>query len=270
MSDWSKLAVKAGKSWLGLLILLALVGSLQAAVIVVDTIEDGVAEDGLCSLREAILNANGANQSGSSDCVAGDVAGNRIHFDTALTGQTIVLNGTPLPAITRPLIIAGPAVNDWNGLTIDGNDAVRIFQFDAGFNSSFSAAISALTLRNGRTDALNQPGGGLWLRNVDLEMRHVQLLDNRTTGPSSMAGGMWISGGHVQLIDSRIVGNVAQNAGGGLMISNGELEMLRTTVADNQATSGGGIRAVDRDHPEQHDLRQYRRDGRWRHVHQPQ
>jgi uncharacterized repeat protein (TIGR01451 family)/CSLREA domain-containing protein len=215
-----------------------------AATLVVDTTADVVAEDGQCSLREAIMNANGANQSGSVDCSPGTAAGNSIVFDPGLSGQTLVLNGTALPNITRALTIEGPLPNDASGLTIDGNDQVRVLYLDAGFSGSFSAALRGLTLTNGRTDALNQPGGGVWTRNVDLELEQVAITDNRTTGSSSMAGGMWIIGGKVTLTDSRIQQNQSNNSGGGIYITNGELELIRSEISGNQALgSSGGIQA---------------------------
>ena len=57
---------------------------------------DVVANDSLCSLREAITNANDASQSGSVECAAGGVDGKTIAFAPSLAGGTIVLNGTPL------------------------------------------------------------------------------------------------------------------------------------------------------------------------------
>lgn len=46
-----------------------------AASIVVNSTADGSpANDGSCTLREAILNADNGNQSGSTDCLAGSGA----------------------------------------------------------------------------------------------------------------------------------------------------------------------------------------------------
>ena len=225
--------------WL-LVVMLGWAGPGQGATIVVDTLVDVVANDGLCSLREAITNANGANQSGSTDCAAGEADGNVIEFAPGLAGNTIVLNGTALPTITRSLTIRGPVSADWSGLTIDGNDQVRIFRMDAGFNGNFSATIRDLTLTNGRTDELNQPGGALWIRNVDLVLDHVNIHGNRTTGPSSLAGAFWITGGQVQMIDSRLANNTAQNIGGGIVVNNASLWLMRTTISGNHSPSGVG------------------------------
>src|SRR5690349_5862662 len=46
-----------------------------ASAIIVNTLADGVpANDSQCTLREALLNANADNQSGSTDCLAGSGA----------------------------------------------------------------------------------------------------------------------------------------------------------------------------------------------------
>lgn len=46
----------------------------NAANITVDTFVDEISPNGECSLREAIINANNDNQSGSTDCAAGVTA----------------------------------------------------------------------------------------------------------------------------------------------------------------------------------------------------
>lgn len=63
-----------------------------STVIVVDTLADAVADDGQCSLREAMINANDGNQNGSIDCSAGGgVEGTVIRFDLGLAGGSITL-----------------------------------------------------------------------------------------------------------------------------------------------------------------------------------
>ena len=75
-------------------------GSISAATIVVSTIADTVASDGECSLREAIINANNGDQSGSTDCASGSAGADLIVFDAGLAGQTLQLGGSQLPVIT--------------------------------------------------------------------------------------------------------------------------------------------------------------------------
>ena len=52
-------------------LLLAMAGLARAAIITVTTLADPTGASGTCSLRQAITNANGENQSGSTNCTAG-------------------------------------------------------------------------------------------------------------------------------------------------------------------------------------------------------
>jgi len=47
------------------------ISPVSAATIVVNSTDDTIADDGACTLREAIINANENDQSGSMDCVTG-------------------------------------------------------------------------------------------------------------------------------------------------------------------------------------------------------
>jgi uncharacterized repeat protein (TIGR01451 family)/CSLREA domain-containing protein len=75
---------------LGIAALLA--APLEAATISVDSTADSIANDGACTLREAIINANANDQSGSTDCAAG-------------SGSDVI----ELPAGTVTLALAGRA-----------------------------------------------------------------------------------------------------------------------------------------------------------------
>ncbi len=75
-----------------------------ANVITVDTLADTTGPSGTCSLRAAIFNANGHDQSGSTNCTAGSVT-NTINI--SVTG-TIAL-ASALPTVTGNLTIVGPA-----------------------------------------------------------------------------------------------------------------------------------------------------------------
>jgi CSLREA domain-containing protein len=73
-----------------------------AAIIEVKSNADTIANDGACTLREAITNANNDNQSGSTDCTAGAGA-DSIYFDANYT-ITLV---DQLPAVTTAITING-------------------------------------------------------------------------------------------------------------------------------------------------------------------
>lgn len=94
----------------------------QEALIVVNTTADEQNANEQCSLREAIVNANDDDQSGSADCAAGD-GQDTIGFFVALS-STITL-GSELPAVTDAdgLSIEGGRAAP----TVSGNDSVRVF-----------------------------------------------------------------------------------------------------------------------------------------------
>ena len=218
--------------------------------IIVTTAEDIVASDGQCSLREAIINANNNDQSGSVDCAPGSIdpsATDIIFFDPALAGEVIELNGTALPAITQALDIVGPAVGDAAGLILDAGETSRILAVEGGAPSDFLVRIGGVTLRNGRSSGSQDHGGALRVSGADTELSHVHVLDSATLGFQSFGGGLAVIDGFAQIEDSRIAGNTTQgslSAGGGIAALGGA-QLLRSTVAGNRTRGsdarGGGI-----------------------------
>jgi CSLREA domain-containing protein len=110
-----------------MMLLFLLLGSLSVpttvyadSTITVATNGDNLTDDGLCSLREAIFNAN-SNSQPYDDCVGGS-ADDAIQFNDALGTSTITL-GSVLPNITDT---AGLTINGGGDITIDGNDTHRI------------------------------------------------------------------------------------------------------------------------------------------------
>jgi CSLREA domain-containing protein len=95
---------------LAVLTLLALPGVAAAAPITVDSTADTAANDGTCTLREAITSANTNTASGAmaGECPAGGSA-DVIGFGGAFNGELAdtVTVGAPLPAITTDTDIAG-------------------------------------------------------------------------------------------------------------------------------------------------------------------
>src|SRR5512139_2723493 len=83
-----------------------------AASLVVTDGTDSFATNGLCSLREAILNAHSDNQSGSTDCAPGAGA----DTITFAGDYTITLGTQPLPDLYFNLAIDGAGHN----VTVDG------------------------------------------------------------------------------------------------------------------------------------------------------
>jgi hypothetical protein len=193
-----------------------------------------LADGGDGSLRAAILSAE-ANP-------GADV----IRFASQVHG-TITLTTGELD-IRSDLTIDGPGANR---LTVSGNDASRVFDVAGGADAggAITATIAGLTVAHGRADV----GGGV--RNSgfsDLTLARVVLSGNVAVGGPTAAvnarGGAVHgvgSGAAVSVVDSLVVGNVAdgrpnatRGSGGGLSVDRGHLSVLRSTVAENYAFGG--------------------------------
>ncbi|MCZ2121262.1 MAG: CSLREA domain-containing protein, partial [Anaerolineales bacterium] len=123
----------------------------RAAGLVVNSAVDTIANDGACTLREAIANANADNQSGSTDCAAGSGA----DAITFAADYTITL-GSQLPVITSEITITG---NGAANTILQANAApnvatYRVLQISAAGNLT----LDGVTVRKGK--AFN--GGGIF------------------------------------------------------------------------------------------------------------
>jgi CSLREA domain-containing protein len=116
--------------------LLAAASASQAATISVNSTLDDVANDGLCSLREAIMAANLDLPSGNSlgECAAGDPAGqDQIVFAIPGPGIQTLMPATELPPISSSLSL--------DGYTQPGASANSISALTAGFDAQLRIRI---------------------------------------------------------------------------------------------------------------------------------
>jgi fibronectin-binding autotransporter adhesin len=219
-----------------------------ATIIVTSLLDDNGAGT---TLREAIVQANAL---GGTDIIT---------FAAALSGGTIVLNGTEIP-ISDTIKIVGPGVDK---LTVSGNNASRIFNIADGNNNVLHpTAISGLALRDGNsaasggaivsTESLSltnvvvhssnagQAGGGVDVRTVGkVVINNVKFTEN-TAGTSG--GGMYASADAGILVTQSIVGgNTSGSHGGGMYLhtANPTATILvdGTRFLDNDAVRGGGL-----------------------------
>lgn len=104
-----------------------LINSGGSGGIVVTSASDVTANNGACTLREAILNANNNNQSGSTDCAPGN-GRDTIRFNIPGPGPHTIAPTSPLPTITDPAVIdattqPGASCTTPGGLKIELNGA---------------------------------------------------------------------------------------------------------------------------------------------------
>jgi len=242
--------------------LMAAVPAFAAGIVVNSSADTVSVGDGVCTLREAIANANTDSDTTGGDCPAGsgdDVIG----FAPALVNQTITLSGTEL-TINNNLSLNGPGANQ---LAISGGNASRVFSVTTGI-----VAISGLTIRDGHISSAHgsgiynsgtltldhvavvsntisagniTDGGGIYNRGT-LTVTHSAIISNTNLGSNGRGGGVAVGAGRVSIINSTISHNTANSTGGGIInTATGVLTTVNASVVHNRAVSfwGGGIYA---------------------------
>lgn len=255
-----------------LLVLALLVAAPAGAQIVVNSTADVAANDGQCTLREAIVASNTDLPSGTmtGECAAGS-GEDTVTLDVPV-GSTITLTAD-LPTATQTWTLEGPT-GEADGVTVDGDGQFRIFELDSN-NLGQTHTLRGLTVTGGLATA----GGGILVgfqENCDFEdiavvgnvatngaggiytgregsctMNRVYVADNEAQGASG-AGGIRISGGGDFVIrNSTIANNRATATGaGGILVGffqapQATFLLEQSTVSGNEAAgSGGGISQI--------------------------
>jgi len=231
-----------------------------ATIIVNSNADNATANDGDCTLREAINNANANSDTTSGDCEAG-------------TGADVII----LPADTYTLTLGIEDLNatgDLDILTAGGDLTIEGEGADTTIISGPSLAvgidrvfhitgtvpivvnISGVTIRNG--DSAKHGGGIYHGGSGTLNIADCTLSGNRTTygGGSSdggFGGGIYNAGGTLNVTNSTLSNNTARGsvvntvAGGGIF-NLGTVNVANSTFSGNQATTigsgGSGVNAV--------------------------
>ena len=220
------------------------VTAVLAASITVNSLADSAADDGVCTLREAITAANADAASGATggECGAGSGA-DQITFSAS---GTITL-GSVLPTIDSAVTIDGAGA-----ITVSGADTVRVFEIaPAG-----TVTLTGLTITDGFFVA---DGGGI--RNAGTLTLTSSTLSGNSAGSeggaidnlgtlvvttSTMSGnaginaGAILNSGTLTVADSTISGNTATALGGGIGTV-GTATVVNSTISENTASTGGGI-----------------------------
>jgi CSLREA domain-containing protein len=220
-------------------------------------VDDGVPGLAHCSLREAIAAANA-----NADT-------NTINFATAIPGVMTGLTGTitltnVVPPnygrleISNSVAIIGPGAE---ALSINGNDAYRVFQIQSG-----NVAISGLKITHGKLPSAHGPSeswvSGAGINNFgDLRLSDCIISENTnnyygggayngasgimeiarciiSTNMAANGGGIWNNGGNLSVDESTFIANTASS--GGALNNTGSLNARNTTISGNLATFNGG------------------------------
>ncbi len=237
-----------------LFLVLAVAAPVRADVIGINSLADTAANDGECTLREAILSANMDTASGAmpGECPAGSGA-DIIVFDVSGT----VLLTADLPFIVESVTIvgAGPDL-----VTIDGQDLYEMFRF---FSQTYKMQGLAVT-RNGVGSSIRITVGGMLaldfvrVHNNDLNDVGVQagiqcfeatlMVNWSTIEENELGSGFGIT---MRDCDAEINNSlVANNMGSGINVLNQlpvgetrEVFIRHTTISGNTlgSSNGGGL-----------------------------
>jgi predicted outer membrane repeat protein len=213
------------------------------AVLTVNSLADNTSADSGLTLREAIMVVDGTLGHSLSSAEKAQVSGSlgsndSIQFSLPSGSQTITLTGGAL-SITRPMSIVGPGPGV---LTINGNNADRIFAIGTSPNLSLVAAISGLTITGGNASSasIDHYGGGL------LNFGTTTVSNCAFTSNTSAAGGAISSEGTLTINNCTFTGNTGASDGGAIYNYHGSglLTVNNSTFLNNTSGSdGGGIRS---------------------------
>lgn len=253
----------------------------HAETIVVETAEDLIATNGACSLREAIGATDPANFAGTippfPDCSTRTTPDldNTIIFTDAVAGATIGLTNELSIKLTGSLTISGNVP-----IVISGNNENRIFTISStnvtldsltltsgvapgsggaiDFINELETSSATLTLNQVAitNSQANGDGGAIHVAAIDgvttLNVFNSQLSGNRAIfcdsdsdecgGNPGYGGAIYNGGGIVNISNSTLSGNTAEEIGGALAnFSGGRLGIQYSTLFNNTADTVGGI-----------------------------
>ncbi len=252
------------------LVIILQINALQASPIIIVTAADGtVADDGLCSIVEAIISANTDTASGAmaGECVAGvtgldiielavDVILSTFYDDIILTyidpdNNTILLNigRTGIPAIESEIILDGNGFslkrNPSNTCTLDTNVDTGEFRLMRLHSNSANLSLINITLEGGCANGPenhNGVGAGVYVEEGILNIENSIINNNQSS----------LAAGGVYLLDAKAILNLVSNSifssnksgFGGAIGSNGVIETIENSMFSNNVatiSNGGAV-----------------------------
>ncbi len=222
--------------------------ALWAATITVTGFDSTVADEGVCTLREAITAANTNIASGATpgECPAGDVGPDTVELtgDVTLT----VVDNTTTGANGLPVVSSEVTV-DGGGFTIERSGAAPSFRFFE-LATGDTLTLETVTLRGG--DAVAGSGGGAILNGGGALYVNDSTLTANNVGASALAHGGAVSTrlssgtASVTITGSTLSNNTARY-GGALSSVAGGTAVITATIANstfsgNASVSGAGLR----------------------------
>ena len=209
-----------------------------AAGITVDSSTDTSADDGFCTLREAITNANNDSQlyGSAGECATGSGT-DSISFDSSLAGTIIHLASTL--SISSDMTIDGSSLS--SQISISGDDSVQVLSVNSG-----TVTLNSLIIMQGSVSAAPGGGGIYNASGATLTVTNSTISANAATGTPGGGGIYNASGATLTITNSTISDNTNTSGPGGGIRNDGTLTVTNSTFSDNTASggSGGGIRNI--------------------------
>lgn len=210
---------------------------------------EGVVDDNLCSLHEAIAEANfpGSHSGGTGlrdECMPGSAGADVITLTMGglynLTQIDNTFHGANgLPRIESVISINGRGATirrDPSYATCDGT--YPDFRFFQVRGTGAYLTLDWLTLTNGCADAGNYGGAVFVNQGARLTVNASTITANRAHA-SGGGIGVW-DGDEITIRASTITDNTAQGLGGGISVLQGHLVVNSSTISGNRAENGGG------------------------------
>lgn len=229
-----------------LIFLTAFVLPVTAATLTVSGTGDTLSNNGICTIREAIINAN--NNAGTwSDCAAGSGV-DVINLPAGTITLTIGNSPNSFNAeelcvkgdldITSSMTINGNAA----GTTINGNALDRIFDINPDTDGDFGTPTPAITVQINRLTITNGRQNDVGAIKVQPNAT-VTILDSTISNSVSWAndaGGIGVlSGATLTMTNCTVTGNSALLLDGGIK-NEGTLNLTSCTITNNNAVHNRG------------------------------
>jgi predicted outer membrane repeat protein len=169
----------------------------------------------------------------------------------------IVPDDVATPAEAVAMASDGDAIavrpGEWSGALDFAGKSLVMFGLGAAGDVVLDAAGDGSTVRAAvgehptlahvtLTGGVAENGGGIYVSGGGVDLDAVIVVGNTATGDG---GGLWASGGDVRVRDSRFEDNVAGGDGGGLYVDRPTLDVVRSSFLGNAAgAAGGGLYAI--------------------------
>lgn len=213
-----------------------------ANIITVTTTEDSFFPDGLCSLREAVHNANNNSQAFglAGECPAGSATETDVIVLASLHTYELTLTGNGNDEGDLDIFSNGLPLDlriESDGMGVGWDEMPRIKMMVAGqrvfeLHPDARVEFARISIRDG--NGVNA-GGGIWHGGAYLGLIQCLVRENS----ADTGGGIYNNGGELYMQGGDIVSNTA-NAGGGIYNDNGIVVLNSAAMGGNIGALGGG------------------------------